>query len=183
MTDTFWLCNNFANRGQKSWSATFQSHSSISSVKSVNELQRHSVNVRANCANIIVFTTSSCRMHWSTYCNKACTSSSDCRGHSWPPFAVGKVYRDFAVDHGTCHAFLYACTQMFCRPSKSLCDHSMKAAENWKVLIPFCAKRSVSAGGIRLDHVPLSLFDGLPLLWCSFHHFLCPSNLVTSTHH
>ena len=88
------------------------------------------VNVRANCASIIVFQTFACRMHWLTYCNKACISTPDCRGHSRPPFA----YREFAVDHGTCYAFLYACTQMFCRPSKSLCDLSMKAAENWKVL-------------------------------------------------
>ena len=40
----------FANLDQKSLFATFQSHSSISSIKSVNELQCHSgsVNVRAN---------------------------------------------------------------------------------------------------------------------------------------
>ena len=48
LIDTFWLCNDFANRDQKSLFATFQSHSSISSIKSVNELQCHSVNVRAN---------------------------------------------------------------------------------------------------------------------------------------
>jgi len=49
----------FANRDQKSLFATFQSHSSISSIKSVHELQCHSVNVRAKCASIYVFTTSS----------------------------------------------------------------------------------------------------------------------------
>jgi len=49
-------------------------------------------------------------MHWSTCCSKACVSTPDVRGHSWPPSAVGKVYREFALDHGTCHAFLYACT-------------------------------------------------------------------------
>jgi len=53
VTDTFGLCNDFANRNQKSLFATFQSHSSISSINSVNELQCHSVNVRANCASII----------------------------------------------------------------------------------------------------------------------------------
>ena len=53
VTDTCWLCNDFANRDQKSLFATFQSHSSISSIKSVNELQCHSVNVRANCVSII----------------------------------------------------------------------------------------------------------------------------------
>ena len=55
VTDTFWLCNDFANLDQKSLFAAFQSHSSqmISSIKSVNELQWHSINVRANCASII----------------------------------------------------------------------------------------------------------------------------------
>ena len=47
VTDTFGLCNDFANRDQRSLFATFQSHSSISSIKSVNELQCHSVSVRA----------------------------------------------------------------------------------------------------------------------------------------
>mmetsp|Transcript_42065 Transcript_42065/g.61835 ORF Transcript_42065/g.61835 Transcript_42065/m.61835 type:complete len:250 (-) Transcript_42065:174-923(-) len=148
VTDTCWLCNDFANRDQKSLFATFQSHSSISSIKSVNELQCHSVNVRANCASIIFLTTSSCRMHWSTCCSKACVSTPDGRGHSWPPSAVGKVYREFALDHGTCHAFLYACTQIFCRLSNSLCDHSMRAAENRKAPIPFCAKSSAESSGV-----------------------------------
>jgi len=53
--DTFLLCNNVANRDQKSLFATFQFHSYISSIKSVNELQCHSVNVRANCASIFVW--------------------------------------------------------------------------------------------------------------------------------
>jgi len=75
----------------------------ISSIKSVNELQCYSVNVCANCASMIFLTTSSCRMHWSTCCSKACVSSPDGRGLSWPPSAVGKVYREFVVDHGTCH--------------------------------------------------------------------------------
>jgi len=75
----------------------------ISSIKSVNELQCHSVNVRASCASMIFLTTSSCRMHWSTCCSKACMSSPDGRGLSWPPSAVGKVFREFVVDHGTCH--------------------------------------------------------------------------------
>ena len=149
VTDTFWLCNDFANRDQKSLFATFQSHSSISSIKSENELQCHSVKVRANCASIIFFTTSSCRMHWSTCCSKACVSTPDGRGHSWPPSAVGKVYREFAHDHGTCHAFLYACTHILCRPSNSLCDHSMRAAENRKAPIPFCAKSSVASSGVN----------------------------------
>ena len=51
VTDTFELCNDFANRDQKSSFATFHSHSSISSINSVNELQCHSVNARANCAS------------------------------------------------------------------------------------------------------------------------------------
>ena len=75
----------------------------ISSIKSVNELQCHSVKVRASCASMILLTTSSCRMHWSTCCSKACMSSPDGRGLSWPPSAVGKVFREFVVDHGTCH--------------------------------------------------------------------------------
>ena len=69
-------------RDQKSLFATFQSHCSISSIKSADELQRHSVNVRANCASIIFLTTSSCRMHWSTCRSKACVSTPDGRGHS-----------------------------------------------------------------------------------------------------
>jgi len=130
--------------------ATFQSHSSISSIRSINELQCHCANVRANCASIIFFTTSSCRMHWSrsTCCSKACMSTPDGRGNSWPPSAVGKVYREFALDHGTCHAFLYACTQIFCRPSNLLCYHSMRAAENRKAPIPFCAKSSAESSGV-----------------------------------
>ena len=81
-------------------------------------------------------------------CSKACMSTPDGRGHSWPPSAVGKVYREFALDHVTCHAFLYACTQIFCRPSNSLCDHSIRAAENRKTPIPFCAKSSAESSGI-----------------------------------
>jgi len=64
-------------------------------------------------------------------------STPDGRGHSWPLCAVEKVYREFALDHGTCHAFLYAYTQIFCRPFYSLCNHSMRAAENRKAPIPF----------------------------------------------
>jgi len=75
-------------------------------------------------------------------------STPDGRGHSWLPCAVEKVYREFAVDHGTCHAFLYACTQIFCRPSDSLCDHSMRAADNRKAPILFCAKSSAESSGV-----------------------------------
>ena len=49
------MCNDFANRDQKSLFATFQSHGSISSIKSVNELQCHSVNVRANSDGMIFY--------------------------------------------------------------------------------------------------------------------------------
>jgi len=55
VTDTFWLCNDFVNSDQKSLFATFQSHSSISSNKTVHELQHHSINVRTNCAGIFCF--------------------------------------------------------------------------------------------------------------------------------
>jgi len=104
----------------------------------------------ANCASILFFTTFSCHMHWLPCCSKACVSTPDGRGHSWPPSAVGKVHREFAVHHGTCHAFLYACqcTQISCRPSNSLCDHSMMAAENWKAPIPFCAKSLAESYGV-----------------------------------
>jgi len=139
----------FANRDQKSLFATFQSHSSMLSIKSVNELQCHNVNVRANCASLNFFTTSSCRMHWSTCCSKACVSTPDGRGHSWPPSAVGVVCREFALDHGMCQVFLYACTQIFCRPSNSICDHSMRAAENRKAPIPFCAKSSAESSDVN----------------------------------
>ena len=84
-------------------------------------------------------------MHWSTFCTKPCVSNPDGRGHSWPPFTVGKVYREFAVDHATCNSFLYACTQIFRvsgGPSNSLCNHSMRAVKNQKVLIFSCAKSS-----------------------------------------
>jgi len=53
------------------------------------------------------------------------------------------------VDYGTCHAFLYACTQIFGRPSNSLCNHSMRAAEDWKALIPLCAKNSAESSGVK----------------------------------
>jgi len=72
----------------------------------------------------------------------------DGRGYSWPPSAIGKVYREFALDHGTRHAFLYACIQIFCRPSTLLCDNSMRAAENRKVPIPFCSKNSAESSGV-----------------------------------
>ena len=85
---------------------------------------------------------------WSTCCSKACVSTPDGRGQSWPPSAVGKVYSEFALDHGTCHAFLYACSQIFCRPSNSFCDHSMRAAQNQKALLPFCAKSSAESSGV-----------------------------------
>jgi len=55
VTDTFGLCNDFANCDRKSLFATFQSHSSISSIKSVNELQCHSVTVHADCASMIFY--------------------------------------------------------------------------------------------------------------------------------
>ena len=93
-------------------------------------------------------TTSSCRMHWSTCCSKACVSTPDGRGHSWPPSAVGKVYREFALDHVACHAFVHACTQIFCRLFNSLCDHSMRAAENRTAPIPFCVKSSAESSGV-----------------------------------
>ena len=35
-------------------------------------------------------------------------STPDGRGHSWLPSAVENGYREFALDDGTCHAFLYA---------------------------------------------------------------------------
>jgi len=55
-----------------------------------------------------------------------------------------EVYREFVVDHGTCHAFLNACTQIFCKPSNSLYDHSMKAVENQKAqfLLKLCGEFS-----------------------------------------
>jgi len=122
----------FANHDHMSLFATFQSHSSISSIRSVNQLQCHCSNVRANCASIMFFTTSSCRMHWTTCCSKACVSTSDGRGHSWPPSAVGMVYREFAVDHGTCHTFVHAWTWIFCRPSNSY-QQSLPQKKLWSL--------------------------------------------------
>jgi len=118
---------------------------------SVNELQCHSVNVRANCASTFFLPACSCRMHWSqAECrSKACVSIPDGRGHSWPPTAVGKVHREVAVDHGTCHAFLYMCTKIFCIHSNSQCDHSMRATEKRKASIPFCAKSSAASSGVN----------------------------------
>ena len=59
LTDTFWLCYNF---DQESLFATCQSHSSISSIKSVNEMQYHSwMCVLTGPAFFQM--TSSCRMH------------------------------------------------------------------------------------------------------------------------
>jgi len=77
-----------------------------------------------------------------------CVNTFNSGGHSWPPSTVGKVYRDFALDHGTCHAFLYACTQIFCRPSNSLYNHSMRVSESQKAPIPFCAKSSAESSGV-----------------------------------
>ena len=113
-----------------------------------------------------------------------CVSTSDSRGHSWPPSAVEEVYRDFALDHGTCHAFLYACNQIFCRPSNSLYNHSMRASESRKASISFCAKSSAESSDISgwLGHAPLSLFHVLPTSLVALMS-PCPSNLGTGTRH
>ena len=187
VTEPFWLRNDFANRDQKSLFATFQSYSSISLMKSVNELQCHCVNVRANCARIIGFPTSSCRMHWSTCCSKACVSTVDGRGHPWPPSAIWKVYQEFVVDHGTCYTFLYACTQIFGRPSNSLGDHLMRAAENQKALIPFCAKGSAEDSGISrwllIRSCATLAFSRTTSLVALTSPFPFPSDLGASTRH
>jgi len=128
-------------------------------------------------------------MHWSTCCSKAYVSTPDDRGHSWPLSAVGKVYRYFTVDHITCHAFLYACTQIFCRTSNSLCNHSMRAAKNWKAPIPFCAKCSAESSDVSgwlliRSRGNLTFSQStLPVLWRSCHHFPCPSKLEPGYRH
>jgi len=125
-------------------------------------------------------------MHWSTCCSKACVSTPDGRGHSCPPSAVEKVYREFAVDHGTCHAFLYACIQIADPPTHSA---TIRGGLPRTASCRFLSVRRVpqkvlaSAGVFWLDHVPLSPFHGLPLLWRSCHPFPCPSNLGTGTCH
>jgi len=192
LTDTYWLCNNIANRDQKSLLATFQSHSSISSIKSVNELQCHSANVRADCASIFFYDIflPHAADAWSVCCSKACVSTPDARGHSWRPSAVGKAYREFAVDHGTCHAFLYACTQIFqliLRPFDKGGSRELEGADHSFLCEEFGRKfwHQLVARQAWLDRVSLSpaLFHGPPLLWRSCHHFPWPSNLGTSTRH
>ena len=101
-----------------------------------------------SCTGIVFFTTSSCRMHWSTCCSKAFVSTFDCMGHSQPPCAVEKVYSEFAIDHSKCNTFLYVLYQFFCRPSNSLCEHLMRAAKNRKAPIPYCAKSSAKSSGV-----------------------------------
>jgi len=55
----------------------------------------------------------------------------------------------------------------------------------WKFLSVRKVRQKVlaSAGGFWLDHVPLSFFHELPVLWRSRHHFPCPSILGTGTRH
>jgi len=114
-------------------------------------------------------------------------SAADRRGHSWPPSAVDKVYREFTVDHGTCHVFLYACTQIACRPSNSLCDHSMRAAKNRKAQIQFCAKSSAESSGVSgwlLIRLRATLaFSRTTSLEALMSPFPCPSNLSTGMRH
>ena len=105
VTNTFWLCNDFANLVQKSFFAPSHSHNSISSISSVNELYSHSSRVRASWANMIFLPTSSCCMHWSACCSRACVSTLEGKGYSWPASEPGKVYREFVVDQGTYRAF------------------------------------------------------------------------------
>jgi len=143
------MCNEFANRFQKSLCARcLCAHSTILSIKTANHLQCHSFSVRAKCGSIICFRAFSYRMHWSTCCSKVCMSIPEGKGHSWPPSAIvtGKVYRE----HGTYHAFLYACTKIFRKLSNSPCDHLMRAAENQKAPIPFCAKSLAENSGVSL---------------------------------
>ena len=123
----------------------------ISSIKSVNELQGHSVNVRANCASIIFLQ----HLHAASIVNVLQQGLHEYSSPQGAPMATlcsqEGVYRvtKFAVDH-TCHAFLYACIQNFLQTlrAKSLCDHSMRAAENRTATIPFCAKSSAKSSGV-----------------------------------
>jgi len=137
----------------------------------------------------IVFTISTCRMHWPTFCNKACVGNPDGRGHSWPSSAVGKVYREFVVDHVTCHAFLYACSQIF--SAVDLPTHftsilwGLRRTGRCRFLPVRRVRQKVmkSAGGFWLDCVPFFFLNRLPLWWRSCHSFPCPSNSGTGTRH
>jgi len=64
------------------------------------------------------------------------------------PLQSRRYIESWQLTQGTCHAFLYACAQIFCRPSNSLCNHSMRAAENRKAPISCCAKSSAESSGV-----------------------------------
>ena len=161
----FWLCSDFANRDQKSFFASIHFHSSILSIKSVNELQYHSVNLRANCASrifydifmphalVIVLQQGLCEYSWGQEALMAilCSWEGVQRVCSWPwymPCIFIRLYPDILQTH---------------------------QLTRQKVLASAC--------GFWLEHVPLSLFHGLLLLWRWCHHFPCPSNLGTGTRH
>jgi len=87
----------------------------------------------------------------------ACIGQRDVTRLAWVLLTVGGThgrslrlgrYREFVVDHGMCQACLFTSTQIFCRPSNSLCDHSMRTGENQKAPISFCANNSVESFGI-----------------------------------
>ena len=73
---------------------------------------------------------------------------------------------EFEVDFGTCHSFLYACTKIFCRPSNTLCNNSIRAAKNRKASIPFCKcsaeRSSVSGWLLTRSRATLAFYSDYP---------------------
>ena len=156
VTDTVWLCNDFANHDQKSLFATFQSHSSILSIKSVNELQCHSVHVHANCASLFFLR----RLHATCICQRAAArpkwvflTAGGTYGH---PLQSGRCTKSLRLTMVRAMCFHTLVPNFFCRLSNSLCDHSMRATENWKAPIPFCAKSSAKSSGVSEWHLIMS---------------------------
>jgi len=79
------------------------------------------------------------------------------------------------------------CTQIFCRPFNSLCNRSMRAAENVKALIPFCARSSPESSGVSgwllIKMRAILAFSLTTSLVALSHHSPCLSDLGTGTRH
>jgi len=154
--------NDFANRDQKSLFATFQSHRSISSIRSVNELQCHSVNVRANYASIIfwwhhhaacIVQRAAARPAW------VLLTAGGTNGH---PLQLGRFIESLWLT-------IVRSMNFYTLVPKFFADPPTHSATIWwglprtgrsRILSVQRVQQKIlaSASGLWLDHVPLSLF-------------------------
>jgi len=128
-------------------------------------------------------------VHGSTCCSKACMSTPDGRGHSWPPWHL-RLGRCIETQQLT----MVRAMRFYTLVPRTSADHpTHRATIQWglprTVRRRFLSVRRVwqkliaSVSGFWLEYVPLFPFQRLPLVWRSCDHFPCPSNLDTSTRH